>query len=120
MQAERRMLVAGYKERLADLMPTGAISWQESVGNEQHANQSFAILLADKSKRDGLLSGLRDQNIECGVATYCFTEIGIHESTSDCPVATDLHYGAVSLPLYLGMRSGELSRVCEAVERLLR
>lgn len=120
MQAERRMLVAGYKERLADLISPGACTWQQLLGKEEHANQSFAVLLSDESKRDGLLSGLREQNIECGVATYSFTEIEIHESTNTCPVATGLHRGAVSLPLYLGMRSSELDRVCEAVEKLLR
>ncbi|MBL4635700.1 MAG: DegT/DnrJ/EryC1/StrS aminotransferase family protein [Kofleriaceae bacterium] len=119
MQAERRMLVEGYKERLSELRASGAISWQQSCGVEVHANQSFAILLTDSSKREPLLSGLRDMNIGCGVATYSFTEIGIHNANADCPVASRLHRAAVSLPLYLGMRSSELSRVCEAVRELL-
>ncbi len=119
MQAERRMLVEGYKERLSELRESGAISWQQSSGDEVHANQSFAILLADSSKREPLLSGLRNMNIGCGVATYSFTEIGIHKASARCPVASRLHRAAVSLPLYLGMRSSELSRVCEAVRRLL-
>ena len=121
MQAERQMLVEGYKERLAALASDGLLSWQELPEGAVHANQSFAVCLNQSANREQVIASLRDEKrVECGVATYSFAEIEIHDGLLPAPNAKALHHRAIALPLYVGMRSTELSRVSDALEGVLR
>jgi len=116
MLAERRMLVDGYKERLASLEQAGRLQWQQLPPGAVHAYQSFSIVLDGSCDRAEVLASLQQQDIGCGVATYSFCELGIHSHAGHAPVAKTLHERAMSLPLYVGMRSPELNRVCDALK----
>jgi dTDP-4-amino-4,6-dideoxygalactose transaminase len=120
MLMERRMLVEGYKQRLEGLAASRGLRWQKLPEGAVHANQTFAVLLPESRDRDRVMSALRDQGIECGVATYSFAEIEIHDGLLPAPHARSLHRRAMALPLYLGMRSAELDRVCEALKAALQ
>ncbi len=120
MLAERRMLVAGYKERLQSLQQRGLLSWQEPEEGALPSWQSFSVLLHDAKTRPSLFEKLSALGIESGVATYSFPQLSTFASTSACPMASRLHAGGVSLPLYIGMRSVQLNRVCEGMESALR
>ncbi len=119
MLSERRMLVDGYHERLAALHDAGKLRYQVLARGSRPAHQSFAIKLGASFQRDRVLAGLLDRNIGCGVATYSFCEIGVHHGGRAAPHARALHEQAVSLPLYIGMRSAELDRVAAALQELL-
>ncbi len=119
MLVERRMLVTGYKERLEALRASSRLSWQQLPEGAVHANQSFSVLLADKFQRGEVLKVLQSKAIGCGPATYSFAEIGTHEGPGEAPKAAVLHRQAISLPLYIGMRSAELDRVCDALAEVL-
>ncbi len=119
MLAERRMLVAGYKERLASLRQSGRLSWQDLPEHSVHANQSFSVLLDEHCDRDTTVAALQERGIGCGAATYSFVEIGIHADAGRAPIAKALHERSLSLPLYIGMRSAELGRVCDALGEVL-
>ncbi|MCP4445741.1 MAG: DegT/DnrJ/EryC1/StrS aminotransferase family protein [Myxococcales bacterium] len=119
MLTERRMLVDGYHQRLEHLRESGKLRWQVLADGSQHANQSFSIVLEKRLGRDAVVGALQAKGIGCGVATYSFAEIGIHKEAGLAPVAKSLHEGALSLPLYIGMRSAELDRVCDALAEVL-
>ena len=118
MLAERRMLVTGYKERLESLQQR-RLSWQELPDTSQHSNQSFSVLLDESCDRDAAVVALQERGIGCGAATYSFVEIGVHPDAGRAPIAKALHERSLSLPLYIGMRSAELGRVCDALKEVL-
>jgi len=120
MLTERRMLVEGYHERLQGLRKSSRLSWQVLPEGSQHANQSFSVLLHNKANRAEVIEALVEQGIGCGVATYSFAEIGTHEGCGNAPNAAVLHNQAISLPLYIGMRSAELDRVCDALAKAVQ
>jgi len=118
MLMERRMLVAGYHQRLAALVRKG-LSYQVLPEGAVHANQCFSVLLPEGCSRSGVMAALADQGIESGPATYAFPEIEIHEGLRPAPNAQALHQRSLALPLYVGMRSAELDRVAEALKGAL-
>lgn len=119
MLMERRMLVEGYQQRLEPLAVSRGLRWQKLPEGAVHSNQSFALLLPESHGRGEVMALLREQGIECGVATYSFAAIGVHDGLLPAPHAQRLHERAIALPLYLGMRSGELDRVSEALKAAL-
>lgn len=119
MIAERTILVSGYHERLAELGERGLLSWQQLPEGATHAHQTFAVRLASQHNRATVLKSIREREIDCGVATYSFTELEIHPNAGPAVNAKALHDSAIALPLYIGMRSGELDRVCDALSAAL-
>lgn len=122
--AERRLLVNAYCQRLESVRRAGRLSWQEAPATTMHANQTFAVMLAPDIDRAAVIAGLEDRDIEAGVATFCVDRLdafralpGIARATY--PVASALHDRGLALPLYPGMRSAELDRVCEAIGEVL-
>ncbi|HEU5055071.1 MAG TPA: DegT/DnrJ/EryC1/StrS family aminotransferase, partial [Kofleriaceae bacterium] len=116
--AERRLLAEGYRRRLAPLAAAGRISWQESPAGAMHAYQTFATRLAPDLDRDRVRAALAAAGIESGPATYAFHRLPSHAGIlRPVPLAQSdaLHDRSLALPLYLGMRSAELDRVCEAL-----
>lgn len=120
MLAERALLVAGYRERLADLHDAGVLCYQVLPEGSASAHQSFAVRLSPSVNRRRILDGLIARQIGCNVATYSFSEIGVHGGDQKAPQAKALHEQAISLPLYIGMRSSELDRVSGAMQELLK
>lgn len=116
MLAERRLLAAGYHQRLASLHGRGRISWQQVPAGAMHTHQTFSVLLADGVDRARACARLAGAGIEAGPATYAFVRVASFDglvAAPPCPVAEALHERALALPLYIGMRSAELDRVCE-------
>ncbi len=118
MLSERRMLADGYRRRLAPMREAGRLSWQEVRGNAVHAYQTFAVQLAADIERQAVIAAFAEAGIESTVATYAFHRIPVLAERSEAralPVADALHDRGLALPLYLGMRSAELDRVCDAL-----
>jgi len=118
MLNERRMLADGYRRRLAPMRAAGRLSWQEVRGNAVHAYQTFAVQLAADIERRAVIAALAAAGVESTVATYSFHRIPVLAARSESrslPVADALHDRGLALPLYIGMRSSELDRVCEAL-----
>jgi dTDP-4-amino-4,6-dideoxygalactose transaminase len=120
MLIERRMLVDGYKQRLQPLVASRDLRYQVLPKGAVHANQTFAVLLSASHKRQEVISQLSERGIASGAATYSFLDIEIHKGTEAVPNARLLHNNALALPLYLGMRSAELDRVCDALKGALQ
>jgi dTDP-4-amino-4,6-dideoxygalactose transaminase len=123
MVAERRLLAAGYRERLAPLHAAGRLSWQVAADSALHAYQTFAILLAEGVDRERVRARCAEREIEVGPATYAFHRAASHAAAArragQLPVADALHQRGLALPLYVGMRSAELDRVCERLGEVL-
>ncbi len=116
--AERRLLAEGYRRRLAPLAAAGRISWQESPAGAMHAYQTFATRLAPDLDRGAVRAALAAAGIESGPATYAFHRLPSYAGIArPVPLAESdaLHERSLALPLYLGMRSAELDRVCDAL-----
>ncbi len=121
MVAERRLLAEGYRRRLAPLARAGRLSWQEPIVGAVHSYQSFAILLAPDVDRERVRRLLAAAAIESGAATYAFHRLSAQQQPAAEPVAQAdaLHDRALSLPLYIGMRSAELDTVSEVLATVL-
>ncbi len=116
--AERRLLAEGYRRRLAPLAEAGRISWQESPAGAMHAYQTFATRLAPDLDRNAVRAALAAAAIESGPATYAFHRLPSYAGIGrPVPLAHSdaLHERSLALPLYIGMRSAELDRVCETL-----
>ena len=116
--AERRLLVDGYRRRLAPLATAGRLSWQEPPPGAMHSYQTFAIRLAADLDRDPVRRALDLRGIEAGPATYAFHRIDPHAARAGgraLPQADALHDRGLALPLYSGMRAAELDRVSAAL-----
>lgn len=121
MLAERRLLARGYLDRLAPLIEAGTIAPQQPVDAAMHAYQTFALRLAEGIRRDDVISALDARDIEAGPATYAFHRLASFAGAAagPLPVADALHDRGLALPLFCGMRSGELDRVAEALAEVL-
>jgi dTDP-4-amino-4,6-dideoxygalactose transaminase len=124
MLAERRLLADGYRQRLAPLRAAGRLSWQEPPAGAMHSYQTFAVLLSAPADRDAVRARLAAAGIESGPATYAFHRLPSFRDRLEiarvrAPVADALHDRALALPLYVGMRSGELDRVAAALSEAL-
>lgn len=124
MLTERRLLVSGYQDRLQRLFGAGKLTWQMPAAGARPAWQTFAVLLDAAWDRDAICAHLLSRRIETTVATYALHrlpslagEAGI--AGSRFPVAEALDQRGLALPLYIGMRAGELDRVCEALAEAL-
>lgn len=120
MIAERRLLVEGYRRRLAPLAAGGRISWQDEPTGAMHTYQTFAVVLHDHLERDAVIRALDAAGIESGPATYAVHRLEAWAElpavrAGRFPVSDRLHDRGLALPLYVGMRTAELERVCEAL-----
>jgi perosamine synthetase len=115
--AERRLLVDGYRRRLASQVASGRISPQEPPSGAMHAYQTFAVLLAADLDRAAVIASLAAAGVESGPATYAFHRLPTHPGgvRGPLPVADALHDRSLALPLWPGMRSAELDRVADAL-----
>lgn len=117
---ERKLLVDGYRERLAPLRRAGTLSWQEAPGEARPAHQTFAVLLAPGVDRERVRARLRARGIESGVAAFAMSRLDSFAALPSVagrrfPVAEALHERGLALPLFAGMRSTELDRVSDAL-----
>ena len=118
--AERRLLADGYLERLAPLANSGRISPQHVPAGALHSYQTFVVLLAQGVDRDAVRAALHRADIESGPGTYAFTRLEPFSAFArPMPVSDALHDRSLALPLYSGMRSGELDRVAVALTEAL-
>jgi len=121
MVSERGMLAEGYFERLSKVHDQKRISWQTVAAGAVHTYQTFAVLLAEGTDRAQVIEKMNHHDIECGPATYAVHRLPAlgSEARTELPVADALHERSLALPLYIGMRSGELDRVASCLERVL-
>ncbi len=123
MISERRLLADGYCERLAPLRNGNVLQWQLAPEGAEHCYQTFAVRLEEGIDRAAVIARLSERDIEAGVATYSMTRLPTLAElpkVTPCSNAELLHDQGLALPLYVGMRSTELDRVCEALREVLR
>jgi perosamine synthetase len=126
MLRERTLLCEGYHQRLAGLQRAGKLSWQEASPDARPAHQTFAVQIAAHARlpgRDQVRAYLDDAGIESQVAIYA-----MHQLDSVRPavpagarfaVAEAVADRGLALPLYVGMRSAQLDRVCDTLAEVL-
>lgn len=127
MIAERRLLADGYRSRLAPLGAGGSLSWQHEPAGSMHTYQTFAVVLGDHPAardRSAVIAALDAAGIESGPATYAVHRLDCWASlpavrAGRFPISDRLHDRGLALPLYPGMRSADLDRVCEALAAAL-
>ncbi len=123
MVTERRLLAEGYHERLAGLRAADLLSWQVAPADAVHTYQTFAVLLHEGCDRDRVRHHCEANEIEVGPATYAFHRLGSHvrvdRTAGNLRVADALHDRGLALPLYVGMRSSDLDRVCEVLHEVM-
>lgn len=123
MLDERRALVAGYRQRLAALRDAGRLRWQEAPAGARPTHQTFAVLLAPDADRDRVQAHLAAARIETTVASYATSRLDSLRRAGvaggSYPVAEALDERGLALPLYLGMRSSDLDRVCDTLREVL-
>ncbi|GAB4560209.1 MAG: DegT/DnrJ/EryC1/StrS family aminotransferase [Haliangiales bacterium] len=127
MLRERELLVAGYQSRLEPLRAAGKLSWQEPPPGARPSHQTFAVLLADNPhlpSRDQVRAYLAQADIESQIAVYALHQLGSVRGypgiEGSFPVTEALAERGLALPLYIGMRSAELDRVCDTLAEVLR
>jgi perosamine synthetase len=126
MLRERRLLVEGYRERLARLHAAGKLTWQEAPPGAEPAHQTFAVLLAEHPRlpsRDQVRAYLADAGIESQIAIYALHWLDSVRPAGTpgaaFPVAESVARAGLALPLYIGMRSAQLDRVCDTLAEVL-
>jgi len=126
MLRERRLLCEGYRERLAGLHRAGKLSWQEALPGARPAHQTFAVQIADHARlpsRDQVRAYLADAGIESQVAIYALHQIDSVRpavpAEARFPVAEAVAGLGLALPLYIGMRSAQLDRVCDTLAEVI-
>ncbi|RMH43964.1 MAG: DegT/DnrJ/EryC1/StrS family aminotransferase [Deltaproteobacteria bacterium] len=116
MVAERRLLAAGYAERLAPLVESGRICPQHVPPGSSHNVQTYAVRLARGLSRDRVRDRMSAAGVETGPGTYAVTRLAPFAAYArPAPVAEELHDQSLALPLFVGMRSADLDRVCDAL-----
>jgi perosamine synthetase len=126
MLRERRLLCEGYRERLAGLHRAGKLSWQEARPGARPAHQTFAVLIADHARlpsRDQVRAYLADAGIESQIAIYAQHRLDSVRpavpAAARFPVAEAVAERGLALPLYIGMRSAQLDRVCDTLAEVI-
>jgi perosamine synthetase len=126
MLRERRLLCEGYRTRLAGLHQAGKLSWQEAQADARPAHQTFAVLIADHARlpsRDQVRAYLADAGIESQVAIYAQHRIDSVRpavpAAARFPVSEAVADRGLALPLYIGMRSAQLDRVCDTLAEVI-
>lgn len=130
MLRERRLLVDGYRERLARLHAAGKLTWQEAPPGAEPAHQTCAVLLAEHPRlpsRDQVRAYLADAGIESQIAIYALHRLDSVRPAlppsapagAAFPVAETVARCGLALPLYIGMRSAQLDRVCDTLAEVL-
>lgn len=117
---ERELLCAGYRERLADAREAGLLSWQEIPEGSSPACQTFAVLLDRRFDRDRVQAHMAAYGVETGVALFALNRLDCYETlpliaNRRFPVAEALHDRGLALPLFSGLRSGELDKISESL-----
>lgn len=115
--AERQRVAAEYTERLAGI----AITVPSQPGNGRHVFNLYTICV---NNRDSVCQQLAEQKIATSV---CYPRPlhlqQVYESlgykAGDLPVCERLMHQTLSLPIYPGMPSRYIERVCEALRRAL-
>ena len=118
--ARRRELAEHYRQRLAD---HPVLSLQQAPRGFAHSYQTFALRLELEDaarQRDALIRRLREEGIECGIATNSATlEIPYAGTAGASPLAAPeshrLGLGGMALPLHPGLRAADVDQVCEAL-----
>lgn len=126
MLRERRLLVQGYHARLQGLRERERLSWQVTPPGARPAHQTFAVLLADHPRlpdRDQVRGYLAESGIETQVAIHALHRLDSLRAAvpagASFPAAEAVAARGLALPLYVGMRSAQLDRICDTLAEVL-
>ncbi len=122
---ERRMAIWNiYHERFAALEQEGLLRRPTIPAQHTHNAHMYYLLLPTRADRDRFIERLAAQRIEAH-----FHYIPLHSSTAgrrfgrapmELPVSEETSDTLVRLPLFLGMSTADVERVCAAVEDALQ
>jgi dTDP-4-amino-4,6-dideoxygalactose transaminase len=123
----RRALVAAYRQRLTSSSASHLLELPDDPGDGSHAWHLFIVRLAlDRLGLDraAVIEALREDGVGSSVH---FIPLHLHPlyrdrfgyRPSDLPIATAEFERVISLPLWPGMTSRDVDRVCASLERVL-
>ncbi|HEV3070200.1 MAG TPA: dTDP-4-amino-4,6-dideoxygalactose transaminase [Solirubrobacteraceae bacterium] len=122
---ERRMAIwNSYHERFAALEQQGLLRRPTIPADRTHNAHMYYLLLPTRAERDRFIERLAARRVEGH-----FHYIPLHSSTAgrrygraarELPVTDRISDTLVRLPLFLGMSTGDVERVCLAVEDAVR
>jgi dTDP-4-amino-4,6-dideoxygalactose transaminase len=102
-----------YRERLA-----GVVAFQAWHPASEYVPSYFPVLFADQATRDRAHGSLAADGIEGRRYFWpALSDHPVYRTGDRCPVATDVASRVLCLPLYAGLGTDDVRRVCEHVER---
>lgn len=113
--SRRRMVMAGYRERLAGL----PISFNTEPPGTTNCFWMPTVVVDNKRpfQREALLADMRANNIDARVFFWPLSMLPMFEEQRENVVSYSLYGRAFNLPSYHDITDAEMDRVCEVVRR---
>ena len=75
-----------------------------------------SILVKDKTRRDGLMKELKENNIDSRPFFYPMHELPPYETANDFPIATELSGRGMNLPSSTKLSEEDIKRICTVIK----
>lgn len=118
---ERAKIYNKYLECLEDLEDAGEVKVIRPKDNVDYNYAYFTIKLDSESKKDYLLNKLAEHNVFAKKYFYppC-NEFPLYDFERNTPIANDISYSILSLPLYYGLSLEDVEQICKIIEIQLK
>lgn len=118
---ERSKIYNKYLECLEDLEDAGEVKVIRPKDNVDYNYAYFTIKLDSESKKDYLLNKLAEHNVFAKKYFYppC-NEFPLYDFERNTPIANDISYSILSLPLYYGLSLEDVEQICKIIEIQLK
>ena len=118
---ERSKIYNKYLECLEDLEDAGEVKVIRPKDNVDYNYAYFTIKLNSESKKDYLLDKLAEHNVFAKKYFYppC-NEFPLYDFERNTPIANDISYSILSLPLYYGLSLEDVEQICKIIEIQLK
>jgi perosamine synthetase len=112
--SRRQKIAAQYNKGLADLGVRLPLSTVDKI------HIYFRYIICYQNKADMLINALKRLGIEAKKPIYKPLHIYLNLSNKAYPAATDIYKSAVSLPIYPGLKDGQVKSIIAKVKKALR
>ena len=118
---ERSLIYNKYLECLEDLEDAGEVKVIRPKDNVDYNYAYFTIKLDSEGKKDYLLEKLAEHNVFAKKYFYppC-NEFPLYDFERNTPIAQDVSYSILSLPLYYGLSLEDVEQICKIIEIQLK